>query len=213
MLGKTHKNNTKNIQGNKEFVCTGQLLGLESALTCNRYIQWHSTGEHWFFFFPSRYQLQTVLGLGSDFVSTTPYWDLVWFELVQTLCILSQCLCVCETLKDCLVFIISFNKHKHSQIFLFICAAAWTMGRNSHVFTRPFWCHAVHGNAESKTLCAAGSTMGRPCWEKHCLAGGGIIQECPSSSKWLQCPLYSIAGQLSINMQGTHGPLADCFHS
>lgn len=167
-----------------------------------------------FFFFPSRYQLQRALGPGSDFVSTspTPCWGfcLVW---TCTGFVHAATVSVCVTLKDRLVFITSFNEHKHSQIFTFSCVAAWTMGRNSQVFTHPFWCYAVRGNAASKTLCAAVSTRAQACWEKHCLAGGGIIQECPSSSKWLQCPLYSIAGQLSINMQGTHRPLADCSRS
>lgn len=188
---------------------------MESALTCNGYIQWHSIGEHQFFSFLAGINCKELLVQGRT-LCLLPLLHagvFVWFEPVQALCMLPLCLCVCVTLKDCLVFIAPFNKHKHSQIFIFSCVAAWTMGRNSQVFTHPFWCHAVRGNAASKALCAAVSTRAQACWEKHCLAGGGIIQECPSSSKWLQCPLYSIPGQLSINMQGTHRPLADCSRS
>ena len=39
-LDKMHKNKVKNIQDNIKFACVGRLLlGMESALACNRYIQ------------------------------------------------------------------------------------------------------------------------------------------------------------------------------
>lgn len=81
----------------KHAVCVGWLLlSMESALACNRYIQWHSIGEQWFFFsFLAGINCKQLLVWGQT-LRLLPLFHagtFVWFEPVQAVSMLSQCLC------------------------------------------------------------------------------------------------------------------------